>query len=60
MDYAIVNQNKEVENVVVLEEGSNWTPPVGFLLVPLSGSAGIGWTWDGTKFIAPPKEEENS
>jgi hypothetical protein len=63
MNYAVVSKDASqaplntVVNVVVLEAGSDWAPPQGFIIVPLTGTAGIGWTWDGTQFIAPPKEQ---
>lgn len=59
MDYAVVNTtNNIVENVISLEEGSVWTPPQGFISVPLTGMFGINDTWDGTNFIrfVPPVE----
>jgi hypothetical protein len=57
MYFAVVDQGLVV-NTIVLEEGFNWAPPPGCIIVPLSGSAGIGWTWDGTQFVAPPPEPE--
>jgi hypothetical protein len=58
MDYALVNkQTNIVENVVVLEEGAQWTPPSDMTLVPLTSYFGIGDTWDGATFIRKPIPE---
>ena len=57
MNYAVIDQSNTVVNTVVLEEGSTWLPPENHTIVPLKGFAGIGWTWDGSNFIAPPKKE---
>ena len=57
MIYAIVNTaNNIVENVIVLDDGVEWSPPQGFISVPLVDIFGIGDTWDGTNFIrfVPP------
>lgn len=55
MDYAVVNiATSLVENTIVLEEGSNWTPPSGTQIIPLDGNFEIGDTWDGVKFIRAP------
>ncbi len=55
MNYAIVNITTSfVENTIVLEEGSNWTPPSGTKIIPLDGNFETGDTWDGTKFIRAP------
>lgn len=52
MNYALVNiENNIVENVIVLEEGAVWSPPNGFIHVPLVDPFGIGDTWDGNQFI---------
>ena len=56
MDYALVNQeNNTVENIIVLKEGANWTPPDGFICTPLQVSFGIGDTWDGANFVRAPE-----
>lgn len=56
MNYAIVNTaNNIVENIIVLEEGANWTPPDGFICIPLQGIFGIGDTWDGANFVRAPE-----
>ena len=52
MHYALVNiENNIVENVIVLEDGVVWSPPNGFIHVPLANSFGVGDTWDGSQFI---------
>ncbi len=58
MDYALVNkQTNIVDNVIVLEEGAQWTPPSDMHLVPLEPQFGAGDTWDGTSFIRQPMPE---
>lgn len=56
---AIINvETNVIENIAVVEEGANWTPPSDkqILHLPHDYEAGIGWTYnneDGT-FTAPP------
>lgn len=48
----------KVLNVIELEDGANWQPPMGHY-VREAGNANPGDTWDGTKFIPrPPSPEE--
>ena len=52
MNYALVNTaNNIVENIIVLEEGAVWSPPLGFIHVPIPAEFIMGDTWDGTQFI---------
>jgi hypothetical protein len=59
---AIINDETGViENIAVVEEGANWTPPGDkrVLSLPHDHEVGIGWTHnkeDGT-FLAPPVPE---
>lgn len=51
MNYALVNtSNNTVENVIVLEDSAAWSPPDGFIVVPLIDNFTIGDTWDGSQF----------
>ena len=43
-----------VENVIELEPGAAWSPPIGCHVGP-SDEAGPGYTWNGSRFIKPPK-----
>ena len=55
MDYAVINiATSAIENVIVLEEGSQWTPPEGTQIVPLVLGFGIGDAWDGINFTRTP------
>jgi len=59
MRKAVVRQSDGfVENTIELEEGANWQPPDGCILIDaIDGSPGD--TWDGTKFVKPePPEPE--
>ena len=61
MNYAIINdQTNIVENVIVLDEGSTWTPPEGYYIVDITGTeVGIGWTYNPeTKEWTPPAPPE--
>jgi len=46
-----------VDNVVVLEEGSEWVPPADHYIENITGlEVGIGWTYDPAtgQWSAPP------
>lgn len=63
MNFALVNtQTNVIENVIVLEEGSDWTPPSGFITVPFTPPFSLGDMWDGVQFIKslPPTPESIS
>lgn len=56
---AIINvETGVIENICVLEEGANWTPPSDKLILhlPHDYQAGIGWTYNNEDetFTAPP------
>lgn len=53
-NYAIVNSGGVVDNVISWDGASPYTPPAGDSVVPLTGSAGIGWTYASGAFTAPP------
>jgi len=48
---------KVVVNVILLEDGAEWSPPAGQELAP-QHDGNIGDTWDGIKFVAPPPPPE--
>jgi hypothetical protein len=50
-------QDSVVVNVCLWDGDTNtWQPPAEYLmeLIPEGINAGIGWSWDGTNFVAPP------
>lgn len=50
--YAVVNSTTNiVENVILWDGESPWQPPEGTFVVPLQGSAGIGWKFENDAFI---------
>lgn len=52
MYYALVNkQTNIVDNVIVLEDPTQWIPPEEFNLIPLQEGFGINDSWDGVNFI---------
>ena len=55
--YAVVNPSGVVENVVLWDGETPWSPPIGRTAVPDSGGAEIKGTWTGTKFDPPPVPE---
>ena len=48
--------NLQVVNVIIAEDGD--LAPLGTLLIPLPDDSpvGLGWTFDGQNFTAPPEE----
>lgn len=53
MRKAVVRQSDGlVTNVIEIEQGTDWQPPQGCVLVDAK-DAGPGDTWDGMKFIKP-------
>lgn len=59
MAYAIV-QNGVVVNTIEWDGSSAWTPPAGASVVQIPDGAyvGIGSTYDGKTFTAPPQPPE--
>lgn len=41
-----------VVNIIVLEDGANWTPLEGCEVVDAETVGGVGDTWDGQHFVA--------
>ena len=57
MIYAVINnQTNIVENTIVLDEGSTWTPPNGYYIVDITTTeVGIDWTYNqNTQQWTPP------
>ena len=50
---AIVDSKGLVVNVIVIEDGANWSPPDGCVLVAAETGGGVGDTWDGKRFVVP-------
>jgi hypothetical protein len=53
-NYAIVDSNNIVVNVITWDGVSNWSPPVNtqlILITDITGSVSPKWTWNGTIFI---------
>lgn len=60
-NYAVVNpQGGSVSNIVVGEDLATVEAVVGpcVEMTENTGSAAIGWIWNGTKFIDPNEPEE--
>jgi hypothetical protein len=52
--YALINNQNIVENVVVWDGESNWTPPENMTCVNVENiECGINWIYDGSVFTAP-------
>jgi hypothetical protein len=52
---ALVTADGTIENIVVIDDQADYTPPQGHTLVdiPDGKTAAIGGRWDGKKFTAP-------
>lgn len=42
-----------VVNVIEIEDGATWQPPVGHTLIDAATTGSPGDTWDGAQFISP-------
>lgn len=61
MQYAIIEGDKVV-NVAVWDGKTEWEPDEGLKVIniaDISPQPGIGWTFDGTNFVAPPQPEKS-
>lgn len=53
MNYALVNENGIVTNVIVINDGVKFPTPENFLLVKNDAGAGIGWLYKNGTFSPP-------
>lgn len=53
MTHAIIDQNNIVENIIVWDGVTPWSPPEGSKIVKYEGEVHIGWKWNGTNFADP-------
>jgi hypothetical protein len=52
--YGVIDSNSNtVINSINWDGVEPWTPPDGTFVEELCESSGIGWIWDGEKFIQP-------
>lgn len=51
--YAVLNvETNIVENIILWDGETNWTPPINTYILPLEGTeAGIGWKFEGGVFV---------
>lgn len=58
-NYAVINSDTNIcDNVIVLDEGSTWTPPASHYIVNVDeGQGGIFWSYDPATQVwtAPPE-----
>jgi hypothetical protein len=61
MRYAVINsQTNLVENVIIWDGVSQWTPPENCYVEPLTNPhAGIGWSFINGELSAPAPQPEN-
>jgi hypothetical protein len=59
MNFAII-ENDKVINVISADSKEIAEQATGLQAVETTGQPWIGWTFDGTDFIAPPVEETPS
>jgi Na+-transporting NADH:ubiquinone oxidoreductase subunit NqrC len=58
-NYAVIHKKTGiVENVVIWDGVTLWSPPNGFIAVLNDVGAAIGWTYKDGAFSAPPAAEE--
>jgi hypothetical protein len=57
--YAVINFDTNIcDNVIVLDEGSTWTPPATHYIVDIDGlQVGIGFHYDPTTQVWTPPPE---
>jgi hypothetical protein len=54
--YALINNQNVIENVISWDGTTEWTPPENMTCINIEGiDCGIGWTYDGIVFTAPPE-----
>lgn len=51
--YAVVDNNSVI-NTVIWDGESEWSPEIGIPILT-DGTVGIGWSYDGKSFTAPPE-----
>lgn len=57
MRHALIRDGR-VENIIVLDPESGWTPPEGTSVAPIDGaSVTFGYLYDGETFSPPPEPE---
>jgi hypothetical protein len=58
MNYAIVDANNLVTNVILWDGEPSWKPPADCITaqIPADSVAGVGWSYVDGEFVAPPQE----
>ena len=51
-NYAIVNSEGKVINMIIWDGVSTYSPPSGCQIIKTDNAA-IGWDWDGQSFVNP-------
>ena len=56
--YALINNQNIVDNIILWDGSDSWTPPENMTCINVESiECGIGWSYDGTVFTAPPEPE---
>jgi len=56
--YALIKSQNIIENTVLWDGISSWTPPENMICINIEGmECGIGLSYDGTVFTAPIQPE---
>lgn len=53
MNYAVINADNVVENIVAWDGDTTWSPPDGYTAIQ-SKTAGIGWVMNNAGELLPP------
>lgn len=57
--FALVNSQNVVENIVIWDGSTTWTPPKNMQLIDVENViCGIGWTYLSGVFVEPVTPEE--
>jgi hypothetical protein len=55
--YAIINSENIVDNVILWDEASQWSPPEGMTMVKVEGiSCDLNWKYENGVFVDPTAE----
>jgi hypothetical protein len=45
-NYLMINPSNIVENIILWDGGSEWTPPIEYTVIPKATTSSIVWEWN--------------